>query len=211
MPATRRPPSFGVTFPQVLAAAQADAPWAYRRLFDWLAQPVTGYLRGQGASDPDGLANDVFLRVFTNVASFEGSEDRFRSWVFAIAHNLLVDDRRRVARRPRLVDRAIDEHQWAGSTEAEALSRLGAERVERLLDELSPDQRDVLMLRIVADLTVEQVAIALGKPAGAVKQLQRRGLAALRRLLGADDVAHPKGDDDRSARTLSTSTDVHPR
>lgn len=202
MPATRRPTPFGAAFPQVLAAAQADAAWALRRLFDWLAPPVTGYLRGQGAPDPDGMANDVFLRVFTNLRFFEGSEERFRSWVFAIAHNLLVDERRREARRPRPANVAVDEQQWAGSTEAEALSRLGAERVERLLGELSPDQRDVLLLRIVADLTVEQVAQALGKPAGAVKQLQRRGLATLRRRLGAADEATAPGDD-RSAVPFS--------
>lgn len=186
----------------MLAAAQADAPWAYRRLFEWLARPVAGYLRGQGTADPDGLANDVFLRVFTKLGTFEGSEERFRSWVFTIAHNLLVDDRRQAARRPEIAGRPLEEHQWAGSTEAEALARLGAERVERLLQELSADQRDVLLLRIVADLTVEQVAEALGKAPGAVKQLQRRGLAALRRHLG--DGGPPAG------RTLSGPPPVDP-
>lgn len=169
-------------------------------MFEWLGSPVASYLRGQGAPDPDGLANDVFLRVFTNLATFEGSEDSFRSWVFAIAHNVLIDDRRKAGRRPMLAGRPLDDRPWAGSTEGEALARLGTERVERLLEELSPDQRDVLLLRIVADLTVEQVAQTLGKPAGAVKQLQRRGLAALRRRLDADG----------AGRTLSGPPDVHP-
>lgn len=168
---------------------------------------MASYLRGQGAPDPDGLANDVFLRAFTNLGSFEGSEDGFRSWVFAIAHNLLVDDRRKAARRPVVAGRPLDEHSWAGSTEAEALTRLGTDRVERLLQELSPDQRDVLLLRIVADLTVEQVAQALGKPPGAVKQLQRRGLAALRRRLGTGD---GPTDSEGSGRTLLSRPDVHP-
>jgi RNA polymerase sigma-70 factor (ECF subfamily) len=60
--------------------------------------------------------------------------------------------------------------------------------VHELLAELTPDQRDVLLLRVVADLTVEQVAEVVGKPAGAVKALQRRGLAALRRLVEAEGV-----------------------
>ena len=161
---------------------------------------MASYLRGQGVADPDGLANDVFLRVFTNLGTFAGSEESFRSWVFAIAHNRLVDDRRQAARRPQIGDRPLPEQAWAGSTEVEALTRLGTERVERLLEELTPDQRDVLLLRIVADLTVEQVAQALDKPPGAVKQLQRRGLVALRRRLDAGD----------AGRTLSDPSDVHP-
>lgn len=196
----RRP--FGVAFPQVLAAAQADAPWAYQRLFDWLGAAVAGYLRGQGADDPEGLANDVFLRVFTNVDAFDGDEERFRSWVFTIAHNGLVDDRRRSRRRPVIADRTVADGVAPRATESEALARLGNERVHALLGELSPDQREVLLLRIVADLTVEQVAEALGKAPGAVKQLQRRGLASLRRLLEASGAS--------SGRTLSSSGDVDP-
>ena len=51
-----------------------------------------------------------------------------------------------------------------------------------------PDQRDVLLLRILGDLTVDQVADVLGKSAGAVKQLQRRGLEAIRRLSAREGV-----------------------
>ncbi len=200
-PATKRPPSFGPAFPSVLAAAQADAPWAYQRLFEWLGRPVAGYLRGQGCDDPDGLANDVFLRAFTNLAAFEGDEERFRSWVFTIAHNLLTDERRRRRRRPTVADRPLADGVSPRSTESEALSRLGAERVDALLAALAPDQRDVLLLRIVADLTVEQVAQALGKAPGAVKQLQRRGLATLRRRLS--------GPEDGAGHTLSASSGVH--
>jgi RNA polymerase sigma-70 factor (ECF subfamily) len=66
---------------------------------------------------------------------------------------------------------------------AAAISRLGEERVRRLLDALPPDQRDVVVMRILADLSVAQVAEAVGRSEGAVKQLQRRGLLALRTLL----------------------------
>lgn len=148
----------------MLAAAQADAPWAYQRLFEWLGRSVAGYLRGQGADDAEGLANDVFLRVFTNLGSFAGSEERFRSSVFAIAHNVLFDQRRRQRRRPTITEAPVVDRASPSSTESDALERLGAERVQSLLVELSPDQRDVLLVRIVADLTVEQVAEALGRP-----------------------------------------------
>lgn len=201
-PVTNRPAPFGAAFRPVLIAAQADAPWAYQRLFEWLGRPVAGYLRGQGADDPEGLANDVFLRVFTKLRSFEGGEERFRSWVFTIAHNLLVDQRRSRRRQPLMTDHPLAEVSSNRSTESDALARLGAARVRTLLGELTPDQRDVLLLRIVADLTVEQVAEALGKPPGAVKQLQRRALHALRRRLGDDE------EGGEQARTHSGSSDV---
>ena len=181
--ASRSTAAFGAAFLQVLDAARADAPWAYQRLFEWLGAPVAGYLRGQGAQDPDGLANEVFLRAFANLGRFRGDEVAFRSWVFTIAHNQLADERRRLRRRPAVVDGEVPDLPGTASTEADALARLGLSRVSLLLDELSPDQRDVLLLRVVADLTVEQVAETLGRSAGSVKQLQRRALAALRHRL----------------------------
>lgn len=210
VPVRRRAERFGTAFPEVLAAAQADSAWAYRRLFDWLARPVAGYLRGQGADDADGLANDVFLRAFTNIRGFRGDEDRFRSWVFTIAHNGLVDERRRRGRRPVVDDRPVEEHTAPNDTEAAALDRVGDERVRRLLEELSADQRDVLLLRIVADLTVEQIAGAMGKTPGAVKQLQRRGLAVLRRRLEEEAAASGlAGAAPPGRRTPAASSGVH--
>jgi len=182
------PATIGDDFPAVLRAARAGEPWAFARVHSWLARTVAGYLRSQGAEDPDGLANDVFLRAFTNLHRFEGSERNFRSWVLTIAHHRLVDQRRRAARRP--VSESLDsflETRATGDVEHEALTRVGTDRVHRLLGRLAPDQRDVILLRIVADLTVEQVAEALGKTPGAVKQLQRRGLAALQRILADGD------------------------
>jgi RNA polymerase sigma-70 factor (ECF subfamily) len=94
----------------------------------------------------------------------------------------------------------LDDHPWLGAPRVRH-ARLGTERVERLLEEtLAGSARRLAALRIVAGLTVEQVAHTSGKPAGAVKQLQRRGLAALRRRSNANGVG----------RTLSDSPDVHP-
>jgi RNA polymerase sigma-70 factor (ECF subfamily) len=183
-------PRLGTSFPEVLAAARAGAPWAYQRLFDAYAAAVAAYLRGQGAEDPDSLANDVFLRAFTNLGTFDGDEFRFRSWLFTIAHHRLIDDRRRRSRRPQRADGEVAEAHLGAEPPADvdALANLGGVEVGRLLARLSADQREVLLLRVVGDLTIEQVAEAVGKRPGAVKALQRRGLAALRRLLEEGDL-----------------------
>ena len=178
---------FGESFEAVLEAARGNAGWAFERLFRWLAKPVTAYLRGAGVEDPDGTANDVLLRAFTSLERFQGDEDRFRSWVFTIAHHLLIDERRRVARRPRsapLESAGAEPGPPAAAAEAFAFITLGDERVQALLAGLAPDQRDVVLLRIVADLSIEDTAAALGKRPGAVKALQHRAMRALRARIG---------------------------
>jgi RNA polymerase sigma-70 factor (ECF subfamily) len=109
--------------------------------------------------------------------------------VLTIAHHRLIDARRRAGRRPELPEGgSIETAVPRGDVEREALERLGTERVHGLLAILTVEQRAVLLLRIVGDLTVEQVARALGKRAGAIKQLQRRVLLALRRELEREGV-----------------------
>jgi len=179
-------PGLGEAFASILAAARTGEAWAFERLFDWLGRPVAGYLRGAGVEDPDGLANEVFLRVFGGVGRFEGTEARFRSWVFAIAHNLVIDERRRRSRRPTQAPLEGEVGEGVPAAEDAVLAGLGDERVQALLDTLAPDQRDVVLLRVVADLSIEDTAAALGKRPGAVKSLQHRAFATLRRRLATE-------------------------
>ena len=177
----------GLPFDDVLVAAQAGAAWAFEVLYRDLAPAVTGYLRLHGAAEPDDLASETFVGVFTGLARFQGDEGALRSWVFTIAHRRLMDDWRRRSRRPQLADDPESLGEVAegigGDVEHDALVRVGAENVHRLCGQLPEDQRTVLLLRILADLTIEQVAEVMDRSEGAVKALQRRGLRTLRGLL----------------------------
>jgi RNA polymerase sigma factor (sigma-70 family) len=170
-------------FDHVLAAARDGAEWAWRELYRQTAGPVDRYLRARGVRDPDDVVGDTFLNVVRSIERFDGDEIAFRAWVFTIARNTAIDRARWLARRPATPvppdDLAVVGP--TGDAEAEALEALSLERVRRLLDRLTPDQRDVLLLRIVGGLTVEQVAAVVGRTAGAVKMLQLRGVAAIRR------------------------------
>ncbi len=181
----------GPDFDSVLCAAQSGAPWALERLYQVFSPAVLGYLRVQGAADPEDLSNEVFLGVFQRIGTFSGDEDRFRSWVFTIAHSRLIDDRRRASRRPQVVQDHTDVpvDRPGGNAEQDAMERLSRRRVQALCEELVADQRDVLLLRLMAGLTVEAIAESLGKSEGAVKALQRRGLANLRKILERDPVS----------------------
>lgn len=178
----------GEAFPQLLAAAQAGAGWALERVWQSYAAKVAGYLRVQGADDPEDLASEVFLGAFRAISTFSGDEPQFRSWLFTIAHRRLLDARRSRSRAPSIepLDDAHDAP--AGDAADDVLRRLATERVRALCERLVPDQRDVLLLRLVAGMTVEEAASVLGKSPGATKALQRRGLAAIRKILEREGV-----------------------
>ena len=148
-----------------------------------LSPAVLGYLRGSGAPDPEDVLSETFLQVARDVGGFEGDWQRFRGWAFTIAHHRLIDARRRSSRRP--VDLMAEPPEPPGlpadDAAEQALAQIDREQVLQVLASLSADQRAVLLLRVIGDLSLEQVAEALGKRTGAVKQLQRRGLIAVRK------------------------------
>lgn len=176
-------------FDEVLAAARLGQAWALTELYRRYAAPVAGYVRARSPAEPDDLVSEIFLSALTALDRFSGGESDFRGWLFTIAARRVVDDLRRRGRQlPTTAYDASDDARTVASAEDASLQRLGDEWARRVLDRLAPDQRDVLLLRVFADLTVEQVAQRLGKSVGAVKQLQRRGLAAVQRILAEQGV-----------------------
>ena len=170
-----------------LEQARAGSERGFDELFRTTGAAVAGYLRARGVRDPDGVANDVFVRAFRTLHTFQGDGERFRSWLFTIAHNAAIDDARRRSRRVVEVSLAAAGDPAGGDVDVDVVARLAHERVHTLLALLSQDQRDVLLLRVVGDLSAEETAAALGKSYEAVKALQRRGLAALRRALSSEE------------------------
>jgi RNA polymerase sigma-70 factor (ECF subfamily) len=172
-------------FDRTLEAARAGSENAWESLYRELSPPLLGYLRARGAVEPEDLLGEVFLQIVRDLPRFDGDERGFRAWAFAIAHHRLLDDHRRRGKRPvePVPDEELLAHAALGDLEREALERVRSGEVRDALARLSPNQQSVLMLRLLGDLTVEEVALVLGKRPGAVKAIQRRGLATLRRAL----------------------------
>ena len=170
----------GPEFPQVLAAAQEGAPWAWAALYHSVAPQLSGFARARGAPEPEDVVGEVFHDIARNVHSFEGTESNFRSWVFTIAHNRLVDQWRKGSRGR---SEPLPVPSNATSAEAEAVSAAMDGPAFAALESLTDAQRSVMLLRTVADLSLEQVATVLGTNRNAVKAVQHRAVVQLRKIL----------------------------
>ncbi len=186
-PATRN--SLGDQFEGILTAAQDGGEWAVATLYRWLHPALITFLRARAGDEADDIASETWLAVARAMSTFSGDEAAFRSWVFTIAHRRLIDHHRTSARRPSTRslsrpdadgdDTALDlpgNDDPAGAVEA-ALA--GNEAIRRIVRLLPPDQAEIVLLRVVAGLPVEQVATITKRRPGTVRVLQHR---ALRRL-----------------------------
>ncbi|XAS67131.1 sigma-70 family RNA polymerase sigma factor [Micrococcaceae bacterium Sec5.7] len=157
-----------------------------------LSGAVLGYLRARGVDDPEAVTQDVFLAFFPKIGDLSGGLQGAKSLVFSIAHARLVDHYRRRDRAPAFSPYdALADSRSTASAEDQALGQIDSGGASALLQGLSEDHREVLALRVVADLSIEQVAGIMGKTPGAVKQLQRRALCNLRdQTLGRNKAHH---------------------
>jgi RNA polymerase sigma factor (sigma-70 family) len=168
--------------------ARAGSGTAFTRLWERLAPVVAGYIRGRGVREIDDVTSDVFLAAFRGLDGFDGDGPAFRRWLFTIAHHRAVDALRKQARLAGDVPfESVQDTRFERSAESEALSRLEHAAALRLVHELPDDQRDVLLLRVVAGLSVEEVAVVLERSSDAVRQLHRRALVRLRELAAGPD------------------------
>jgi RNA polymerase sigma-70 factor (ECF subfamily) len=169
----------------LVAAAQAGAPGAYEDLYDIYSGRVYGYVRGLGVPEPDDTVSEVFVAVVRGLTTFRGDDDDFRRWLFTIAHRRAVDAHRHRARRPVQPTDPADLPELPGADDPAAAieEQLAPGVATAALAQLTPEQREVILLRVVADLSVADAAAVMGKQPGAIKTLQRRALAALRRII----------------------------
>ncbi len=150
-------------------------------LFLALGPRVLGYLRAHGAREPEDLLGEVFLQIARDLGRFRGDEGVLRRWVFTVAHHRLVDDQRRRSVRPHTVGDEVPERPApdpAPPIDPTLMAAIGA---------LTPVQREVVVLRFVADLSLRDVARITRRPVSAIKAAQARGLARLRTLLDASN------------------------
>ena len=183
--------ALGAQFTDVLDAARAGAPWALETLYREFHPSVLAFLRSRAPTEAEDLASDVFVAVAEGLGRFEGGEEGFRSWLFTITYRQVGQLRRRMGRRrtdPFPADE-VDERVPPGDAERDAMAAIGTQQALDLIGTLPPAQAEVLLLRVVADLPVDEVAQIVGKRPTAVRALQHRAIVGLARRAARDEPA----------------------
>ena len=157
-----------VAFDEVYAAC---APAVYRYC----------YARTRNAADAEDLLQQTFLRVVEALPRYEDRGVPFRAWLFRICRTVTIDAHRR--RRTQFPLEEMDD--VAGPT-GNAAGEAGWMLADVLdaIEHLTDDQRLVIQLRFFADLSARDAGIAMGRDEAAVRALQGRAIASLRRHLG---------------------------
>ena len=182
--------SLGPQFTSVLAGAKTGAPWALEALYRDLQPRLLRYLSSQAPDAAEDLASETWIGVAVSVPSFEGDEDSFRAFLFTVARRRVLDHRRKdYTRRTQPTEpEALEELSPATDGEGAALAHLGTGWALQQIATLPPDQAEVVLLRVIGDLSIDEVASIVGKKPGAVRSMQLRALRRLARQLTAEPV-----------------------
>ncbi|MEO6468244.1 MAG: RNA polymerase sigma factor [Acidimicrobiia bacterium] len=186
----------GVDFGDALAAAQAGEAVGFADLYREFAPGVLGFLRGRVPREAEDVAASVWLDVAQSIGRFVGDEKGFRAWLFTIVRRRMLNEFRRQGR-----DHS-DPHDPAimptptspESPEGEVIARFeAAEALVLIGSVLPPLQADVVLMRVVAGLPVDEIAEVLDLAPGHIRVLSHRGLKTLAEHFSRDAVTHGPG------------------
>jgi RNA polymerase sigma factor (sigma-70 family) len=172
----------GQEFDAVLTAAQAGGQWAFSLLYQQFNPKLLRYFAARAPSEADDLAAETWMGVARQLGGFRGDESGFRAWLFTIAHRQLVQHWRSRSKKAGVAREADQDgnEPAADDPEGEVVAGMSArEAARRLAAVLSAEQAEVVLLRVLGDLDVEQVARILGKRPGSIRALQHRALKRL--------------------------------
>jgi RNA polymerase sigma-70 factor (ECF subfamily) len=140
-------------------------------------------------AESEDLTQEVFIKVFQTLRTFDATQGSFGTWLSRVARNHLVDHYRRT-KKDRITSSLDDElatFEEKPSPEVEPVAQLETrerrELLQRGLERLSPDLREAVVLRDLQDLDYDEIAQVLGVPVGTVKSRINRGRLELARVL----------------------------
>ena len=133
--------------------------------------------------DAEDLTTQTFLRMLESIGKFRFQSAPFSAWLFRIAHNLAMDHFRASKRWQPEEEVPEPEPDESTSAEAGALEAIGQKSMLDLIEDLSPEQQQVLTLKFVFNFANAEAATILGKSEGAIKSLQHRALVSLQKQL----------------------------
>jgi RNA polymerase sigma-70 factor (ECF subfamily) len=152
----------------------------YEQYYDRIVRYI--FVRINDRSEAENLAGDVFLRALQSLDSYRGRKEQMQVWLFRIAHNRVIDYLRKMSKRGGI---STDEVEITDRVNMEDVleAKLEVKRLTKALQQLTSAQREVIGLRFFAGLSSGEVSKILGKSNGAVRQMQRAAVEALRKQM----------------------------
>ncbi|NPA92892.1 MAG: sigma-70 family RNA polymerase sigma factor [Chloroflexi bacterium] len=178
---------------QLLRAARSWDMDALAAIYDIYSPMIYRYaMRLLGSEDvAEECVAETFARFLQALRNGGGPKEHLRAYLYRVAHNWITDYYRR--QPPPQVDLDLLDNVLTDDEESlggRVVAQEEQERVRAALRLLTPEQRQVIVLRFLEELSLKEVAEAMQKPVGAVKALQHRALAALRRVLSEEEQQH---------------------
>ncbi|MGH2733572.1 MAG: RNA polymerase sigma factor [Actinomycetota bacterium] len=179
---------------ELIERARRRDQQAWTEIYHHFSGPIYGWFFHQlhHRELSEDMTEEVFLEAMRAVDRFHGSFADLRSWLFRIGRNNLIDHRRRQGRAtletiedadPALLARVVPSE----DPEEIAIVHLDRQRVWDAVERLSPDQKEVVLLRLTGGLSSPEIAAIIRKSVGAVKALQHRALGTLAKMLGDEE------------------------
>jgi len=167
----------------ILSAKNGDSK-AISDLYVQYKPPILNYLSNRvgDMQVAEELTTEVFIRMINNLPKYKHKNVPFQVWLFKIARNLVIDHYR-VTKNYNHVELHEEIVGNSDLPEIKVEKNLEAEKLRNAIRNLTNDQSDVITLRFIAEMPINQVAKVLNKSEGAIKMLQTRGLEALNKMM----------------------------
>ena len=179
--------------------AQGGEQSAFGELYELFYDQIFRYITFKCGSrlEAEDLTGEVFVKMLESIGKFKFQGFPFTSWLYRIAHNVVVDHFRRKGRRPTVPLDTVLNAAGAGESELERHVQVNLSMVQltEALDDLTELQREVISLRFASGLSVAETARAVGRKENAVKALQHAGIRKLRRILAPPEAVVAAGSE----------------
>jgi RNA polymerase sigma-70 factor (ECF subfamily) len=162
--------------------------WAFAQIYDQHFDKIYRYVcfKVTNRTEAEDLTQEVFLKALGAISTYKWRQVPFSAWLFRIAHNEVVDYYRRQAKKgttPLNEDLAVPDEGSCGDPVQMAEGSVQVAELRAALEKISPAQREVITMRFTAELSISEVAKALGKREGTIKALQFGGTKSLKKIL----------------------------
>ncbi len=171
---------------QLVVEAQGGDTKAFGLIYDEMVKPVYRYIYYRVNADiAEDLTEETFFKVWQNLKKYKKGKNPFSSWVYRIAHNLVVDYYRKNRTVSEIHDTVADPNE-SNHPAIQMDLKLTQIRLHKVIRRLPDSYQQVVILKYINELDNKEIAHTIGKTEGAVRTIQFRALEKLRSLLSSE-------------------------